>query len=251
MSAVAKRDPMQVTRPHASGLNGNPVACSAHTRSGEPCRMPAMANGKCRMHGGKSLSGVAAPAYKGAGRSRVVPARWSESYQGAIDDPDLLSLRHDIASVDSNIDDLLARLPDSEEEILAFSAFMNAFGAMIGHHQAANKATKKEDREKAERDFFTAFESACLYAAEVRGYKTQEMEIEARVSELRNQRRLLVQTETQRLTAAVQSMRVESVKAILWALLDILRREISDKKLLQRIQDRFRAEFQAQAGRKL
>ncbi|MGF1629176.1 MAG: HGGxSTG domain-containing protein [Kiloniellaceae bacterium] len=26
----------------------------ARTRSGEPCRSPAMANGRCRMHGGKS-----------------------------------------------------------------------------------------------------------------------------------------------------------------------------------------------------
>ena len=31
--------------------------CGAKTRSGQPCRNPAMANGRCRMHGGKSLSG--------------------------------------------------------------------------------------------------------------------------------------------------------------------------------------------------
>ncbi len=28
--------------------------CRAKTRSGTPCRSPAMANGRCRMHGGKS-----------------------------------------------------------------------------------------------------------------------------------------------------------------------------------------------------
>ena len=28
--------------------------CGARTRSGMPCRSPAMANGRCRMHGGKS-----------------------------------------------------------------------------------------------------------------------------------------------------------------------------------------------------
>ena len=28
--------------------------CGALTRSGKPCRSPAMANGRCRMHGGKS-----------------------------------------------------------------------------------------------------------------------------------------------------------------------------------------------------
>ncbi len=28
--------------------------CRARTRSGRPCRSPAMTNGRCRMHGGKS-----------------------------------------------------------------------------------------------------------------------------------------------------------------------------------------------------
>jgi hypothetical protein len=28
--------------------------CGARTRSGMPCRSPAMPNGRCRMHGGKS-----------------------------------------------------------------------------------------------------------------------------------------------------------------------------------------------------
>jgi hypothetical protein len=28
--------------------------CGARTRSGNPCRSPAMANGRCRMHGGPS-----------------------------------------------------------------------------------------------------------------------------------------------------------------------------------------------------
>jgi hypothetical protein len=36
---------------------GNPNAaprCGAHNRAGEPCRAPAMSNGRCRNHGGKS-----------------------------------------------------------------------------------------------------------------------------------------------------------------------------------------------------
>ena len=32
----------------------NCARCSANTRQGTPCRAPAMANGRCRMHGGKS-----------------------------------------------------------------------------------------------------------------------------------------------------------------------------------------------------
>nr|WP_269210496.1 HGGxSTG domain-containing protein [Magnetospirillum fulvum] len=32
--------------------------CGAKTRSGEPCRQPAMRNGRCRMHGGKSTGPI-------------------------------------------------------------------------------------------------------------------------------------------------------------------------------------------------
>lgn len=31
--------------------------CGAKTRKGGSCRQPAMKNGRCRLHGGKSLSG--------------------------------------------------------------------------------------------------------------------------------------------------------------------------------------------------
>lgn len=40
------------------------VFCCARTRSGGLCRQPAMKNGRCRLHGGKSLSGKAHGRYK-------------------------------------------------------------------------------------------------------------------------------------------------------------------------------------------
>ncbi len=42
---------------HNGNVQGNPMnapRCGARTRRGVPCRAPAMANGRCRMHGGKS-----------------------------------------------------------------------------------------------------------------------------------------------------------------------------------------------------
>lgn len=41
------------TKAHAS-LNNDNKLCGAKTRNGEPCKNYAMANGRCRMHGGKS-----------------------------------------------------------------------------------------------------------------------------------------------------------------------------------------------------
>ena len=53
------------TKPHLPRLgwlkNGNPpgdftkaLRCGAKTRKGNPCPQPAMRNGRCRLHGGKS-----------------------------------------------------------------------------------------------------------------------------------------------------------------------------------------------------
>ena len=38
--------------------------CGAKTRVGGSCRQPAMKNGRCRLHGGKSLSGKAHGRYR-------------------------------------------------------------------------------------------------------------------------------------------------------------------------------------------
>jgi hypothetical protein len=58
----ARGNPMQRGKARPGPLrNGNPRGnpnaaprCGACTRAGSPCRAPAMPNGRCRMHGGKS-----------------------------------------------------------------------------------------------------------------------------------------------------------------------------------------------------
>jgi hypothetical protein len=42
-------------------------------RKDETCRAPAMPNGRCRIHGGLSLGGIAHPNYKHGGRSKYFP----------------------------------------------------------------------------------------------------------------------------------------------------------------------------------
>ena len=65
--------------------NGNPQGdpmnasrCGAMTREGTPCLAPAMANGRCRMHGGKS-TGPRTP--EGLERSRK--ANWKHGHYSA------------------------------------------------------------------------------------------------------------------------------------------------------------------------
>lgn len=44
--------------------------CGAKTRAGGSCRQPAMKNGRCRLHGGKSLSGAAHGRYRHGMRTK-------------------------------------------------------------------------------------------------------------------------------------------------------------------------------------
>ena len=48
--------------------------CGAKTRRGTPCKSPAMPNGRCRMHGGKSPAWFAHPRYKHGLYSKYSPA---------------------------------------------------------------------------------------------------------------------------------------------------------------------------------
>ena len=53
----SEKPPPQSGRLRHGNPSGNPHAaprCGARNRAGEPCRAPAMSNGRCRCHGGKS-----------------------------------------------------------------------------------------------------------------------------------------------------------------------------------------------------
>src|SRR5712692_2539533 len=63
---------------------GNPDSaprCGAKTRRGTPCRAPAMANGRCRMHGGASTGPRTSQ-----GRARSQRARWKHGLYSAAEE---------------------------------------------------------------------------------------------------------------------------------------------------------------------
>ena len=52
--------------------------CGARTRKGSSCQSPAMANGRCRMHGGKSTGPITS-----AGLERSRRANWKHGHYSA------------------------------------------------------------------------------------------------------------------------------------------------------------------------
>ena len=54
--------------------------CGAKTRQGGVCKQPALPNGRCHYHGGKSLAGLASPTYQTGRYSKALPARLAARY---------------------------------------------------------------------------------------------------------------------------------------------------------------------------
>jgi hypothetical protein len=73
----AKREkrPLLLKNNNPQGNPNNAPRCGAKTRKGTPCRAPAMKNGRCRMHGGKS-TGPRTP--EGLAKSRK--ANWKHGF---------------------------------------------------------------------------------------------------------------------------------------------------------------------------
>jgi hypothetical protein len=116
----------------ANGVRRGPClheGCKCQGFKGWPCMdvivIPEI--GRCRRHGGKSLVGVAAPSFRGRGRSRYLPVKLREHYEESLSDPDLLSLRSQIATLEAFEKEVLQSLKDGD---LIASAVFNGVAAV-------------------------------------------------------------------------------------------------------------------------
>lgn len=138
-----------------------------------------MPNGRCRLHGGKSLKGAAHPAFKHGRRSKSVPAQLTETYHRSLGDPELLNLSSEIALTDAMIDDILANQDLSVPSV------------------------------------------------------------QFQLTNLIDQRRKLVESEQKRRVAMKTMMTPESAMALVAALLDAVKRNVSDRATLAAIGTEF------------
>ncbi len=112
-----------------------PLHCGAALRgerAGRYCPMPpCRGSTRCRMHGGKSPAGIGHPGFKGGRYSKHVPKGIRTSYERALSDTELLSLRDDLALLEARQVELLKRLaaspmPPWDAALAAFSRFVLA-----------------------------------------------------------------------------------------------------------------------------
>ena len=80
--------------------------CGARTRRGEPCRSPAMHNGRCRMHGGSTPNGLALPQTTHGRHSKYMPPLMREINEQRLIDADVRKLDQEIVYLDGRISEL-------------------------------------------------------------------------------------------------------------------------------------------------
>lgn len=204
---MGKKHPKQELTPHAN-------KCGAKTRSGHPCKNSAMPNGRCRMHGGKSLKGIASPtATAGLKYSRYLPNRLLERYEQTINDPAILELGHEIALTDGRLADLLSRVDTGES------------GALWAHLKKLWReyevATKSENRVEAMKLMIMIGQTI------TQGYDDYLawQEVQTTV----DQRRKLVESERKRLVETQQFITAEQAMVLFAAMTAIIKQHVTDE----------------------
>lgn len=203
--------------PHEEQLD--PRRCGARRRDGGRCtQWKLRGRPRCKLHGGRSLIGAEQPRFKTGRYSKHLPARLAGRYLEALEDPELLSTRAEIALVEARLAELLGRLTTGESGA-AWRAAADALTllevALAGDGKGVSGALAH---------------LRTIIAAGV-GEAATWRELYA----VLDQRTRLAESERRRLVEAHQVITVERALLLVSALSEVVRRHVTDRNVRNRI----------------
>jgi len=179
-----------------------------------------MPNGRCRMHGGKSLAGIASPAWKHGKYSDYMPQRLQERFARGLHDPDLLSLDNEIALLDAHVTEKLEKLRDDVGDGSKLWPFLQS--AYDDLRAAAASGNTKEVTQ------------SLLVMGQLIQRGFEEHLLWSDILVLWEERRKLVETEQKRRIALQLVLNVDEAMAFQYEIGNLLQKYLgSDRKLLQ------------------
>jgi hypothetical protein len=205
--------------PHAS-------ACGAKTRSGGQCRQPAMPNGRCRLHGGKTPHGIASPNYKHGMHSKYMPKHLQADYHRAVDDPQLLSLQSQLALLTARELELTRQLAEMDSP-----PWSQAVDALVDFEEAL----ASKDRQRIGQAL--AALRSIIRRGEEPGSKYEAVWAELR--ELVQEKAKVTTGENKRLELIGGYVSINALMLVLQGILEAVRANVSDMKARQAIQTRY------------
>jgi hypothetical protein len=211
------------------------MRCKAKSkRSSEQCKKDAVRGREvCHIHGGKSLVGINSPTFKHGRFSKSVPARLSESYHEMLSDPNKLALENELAVLVARNEELLAAL-DSKGSARLFKRLRDTMNAM---DRASRDPRTTRERSNAKAENRHSQKQAELLN-ELRRMILRGASEAERWDELREnmeQQRKLAESERKRLVESHQVATVEEIMAFMGGVLAILKKHITDKRVLRAI----------------
>lgn len=201
--------------------------CTATSKTtGQRCRRAAM-RGKtvCYMHGGKTPAGMASPHFRHGRYSKVLPDRLAGRYQQALQDPELLALRDEIALVDARKAELLGRVLSGESG--------EAWRQAQRQQQALTQSLNKGD--------IAAARAAILELERIIGRGLADYAAWREIQGLLDQRERLVRSERQRMVQAQQMISLQQVMVFVNAISSLVREHVRDPDTLAAISAGIRA----------
>ncbi len=195
------------------------VKCGAKLRNkpGRYCQTWAMANGRCRLHGGAlPAPGASHPNYKHGRYSKALPERMRESFEASQRDPDLLSRRRDIALLDARNDELLARAGDGEP--------VNIWPKLKQAREAFKAASRIQEREDRQAALAEAIEQMTTLI----DIGTADYEIWDEVGTNLDRRNRLAEGDRKRLESLRAYLHIDQAMAMFDALAEAVRTHVSN-----------------------
>lgn len=187
---------------------------SKSKRSGQQCKNPAMPNGKCRMHGGKSVSGLAHPSTKHGRYSKDLPTRMLANFEAAAADPELLNLGYDIALVEARMIELVKRADSGES------------GRLWRELRSVYYEMRKAQRERRMGDFAALFDQlGDLISA---GHSDSMAWGEA--MQLVDTKRKLVESDQKRRIAMHDMVTGDQMKLVIATLINLVQTHVDDER---------------------
>lgn len=193
--------------------------CGAKNRKGGRCGSPPVpGRTRCRLHGGASLQGAAAGQFKHGRYSRHMPKAMLERLREASSDPELLSLRQEIAVLDVRTGEIIASLSGAESSTAWMKRLRETWQAFT--------ATKNPS------------EARILGAtvAELIDSGASTADAWDAIARMFHHRRKLVESEMRRQVALQQVVTLEQVTTVFEALRVSVQQHVKDPAALRAIQ---------------
>ena len=174
---------------------------------------------RCRLHGGNSAIGFASGQWKHGRYSKHMPNRLLPDYMDAVRDKNLLALRHDIALVDTRMNDLIGRIDIGDSGSIWEKAKeeFRSFRVATAHNDGAAVRLHLNELDK------------------LLDQGLQDFSIWQDIMRLLEHRRKLVETEMRRLDRLHQFMTAEEAQALMLAVGEAIKRHVKDTQVLGEI----------------